>query len=338
MQVIGQLIRQNTSLFALLALPMLAMAAWLAWDSIEAVYVDLIVWINQEQRAFHTSLTKSIGAYADKSSWTTAAAIVSGSFLYGIFHAAGPGHGKVILSTYLLSQPEKVGKSVLLAIISSMVQGLVAILLVYGLFYLFGVVSSDMKLAVNWSERLAFALVGMIGLMLIWRGIKGFGWFKKSHSHHEHSHSHHHDHSHAHAHAHDADGVCSTCGHAHIPSVDQVESVNDWRTLVGVVLSIGMRPCSGAILVLVFSRFSGIPWAGALAVLAMSVGTAITVSALAVLSVQARGFALRLMGTNNSLAAFAANSATIACGLLLLSIGIGLMTTSFAPPIRSMGL
>ncbi len=343
MQINGQSIRQNPGKLALLALPLLAAVLWFAWEGISDIYVNLIVWINQEQRLFHKSLTKSISAYADNSGFATAIAIITGSFLYGVFHAAGPGHGKVILSTYLLSQPEKIGKSVVLAVISSLVQGLVAIALVYGLFYIFGVVSADMKLAVSWSERLAFALVVAIGLMLVWRGMRGFGWFqnKAKHTtghHHDHAHSHDHSDGHSHNHSHDDHGVCNTCGHAHIPSVEQVNSVNDWRTLAGVVLSIGMRPCSGAILVLVFSRFSGIPWAGAFAVLAMSAGTAITVATLAVLSVQARSFAMRVMVSNGSLASFAANGATIACGLLLASIGIGLMTTSFAPPIRSMGL
>jgi len=344
-------------------LPIIGLTAWAFYGPIADAYVSMIIFINDAQRTFHGTLTDSVSDFADKATYTAAIGVIGGSFFYGIFHAAGPGHGKVILSAYLVSQPEKVGKSVALGAISSLFQGLVAIFLVYGLFYLFGIVSSDMKIAVSWSERLAFALVGLIGLMLVWRGAKALWAFyqpKTSHDHgHGHGHDHGHDHSHGHhdhhshnrskAHDHHAhhtreDGVCSTCGHAHVPSNEQVDAVSDWKTLAGVVLSIGMRPCSGAILVLVFARFTGIPWIGAIAVLAMAAGTAITVSSIAVLAVKARDFAMKLMGSSSSaIANLTAHSATIACGLFLISVGVGLMVTSMgggsvATPGRSMGL
>ena len=321
---------------------LMIVALWLLRLPLHDGYISALSWIYSQQQAFHQILTQNISSFADAAGISTGFAIVSGSFLYGVFHAAGPGHGKIILSTYLLSQPEKVGKSVLLAVLSSLTQGLVAIVLVYGLFYAFGLVSRDMKWAVAWSERLAFALVIAVGLMLVWRALKGVGLFKKSvqqaghtHDHHGHSQSHGHDH---HAHAHDENGVCSTCGHAHVPSAQQVDSAKDLRTALGIIFSIGMRPCTGAVLVLVFARFSGIPWAGIMAVMAMSVGTAITVTALAIFSVKMRDVAMRALGSASGTAERLSYSVAFAGGVVLIVMGYGLLATSFDAPMRSMGL
>lgn len=339
----------------LLVVTAVLLSLWIIYPLVSDLYTAALGWIYDEQRAFHQGLTESIGAFADKAGFSTGLAIVTGSFLYGVFHAAGPGHGKVILSTYLLSKPERVGKSVWLAVLSALVQGIVAILLVYGLFLVFGLVARDTKLAVAWSERLAFALVIVVGAHLVWRTIRGMDWFLRltgKHGAHEHSHDHNHAHAHDHAHthdhhdhahhhhhhSHDENGVCSTCGHAHIPTSDQVEKARDLRSAIGIVLSIGMRPCSGAVLVLIFARFADISWIGVLAVLAMSAGTAITVSALAVLSVKARGLALNLLGSTSGVAGALSQAIAVTGGLVLIAMGYGLLINSFDAPVRSMGL
>lgn len=333
-------------------LPLLLVTGFVVLGTGGELYRDFLAWIYAEQRAFHADMTDSLAAHARGAGLSTGLAIVVGAFLYGVFHAAGPGHGKVILSTYLLTQPEKVGKSVALGLISSLVQGLVAIVLVYGLFFIFGFVARDAKIAVAWSERLAFALVMVVGLMLIWRAAKGMGWIQAergskgsahSHDHHDHSshgHSHGHDHGgdHHHAHTHGADGVCSSCGHAHAPTAEQIDEASDWRSTLGVIFSIGLRPCSGAVLVLVFARFSGIPWSGVAAVVAMSLGTAITVTLIAFLSVKARGLALQLAGSDSGWTDLVAHAMALLGGMLLIAIGYGLMATSFNAPVRSMGL
>ncbi len=333
--------RRATAVFALLTIALI----WLLREPIYDAYISFLGWIYSEQKAFHKVLVQNISSYADRAGISTGFAIVAGSFLYGVFHAAGPGHGKVILSTYLLSQPEKVTKSVTLAVVSSLVQGIVAIVLVYGLFYVFGLVSRDMKWAVAWSERLAFGLVIALGLVLVWRSMKGAGFFRRpkldlhDHGHaHDHEHSHHHHHSDDHPHHRDEHGVCSTCGHAHVPSAEQVDKAADLRTALGIIFSIGMRPCTGAVLVLVFARFAGIPWAGVMAVVAMSMGTAITVTALAVLSVKMRDTAMNILGMSSGLAERASLMVAFAGGVILIAMGYGLLSASFDAPMRSMGL
>ena len=123
-----------------------------------------------------------------------------------------------------------------------------------------------------------------------------------------------------------------------MPTNEQVDAATDWRTTLGVILSIGLRPCTGAILVLVFARFADVAWAGVLAVLAMSLGTALTVSALAITSVGARNFAMKMLGSSGTWGDRLGAYAAIAGGLFLGLIGGGLFYGSFEPATRSMGL
>ena len=113
------------------------------------------------------------------------------------------------------------------------------------------------------------------------------------HHHHDHGHDHHHhghDHNdHGPGHVHD-----EHCGHSHGPTPDQLAGPGGWRRGLGAIVAVGLRPCSGAILVLVFALAQGLFWAGVLATFVMGLGTAITVATIAVLAVSARGLAERL--------------------------------------------
>jgi ABC-type nickel/cobalt efflux system permease component RcnA len=117
------------------------------------------------------------------------------------------------------------------------------------------------------------------------------------HDHHGHAHSHahaHHDHAH---HEHGPGEVCETCGHSHAPDPALLGSDRfDWRTAWAAVASVGIRPCSGALIVLTFAFLNGLWVAGIASVLAMALGTAITVSALATLAVTAKNVAVSIAG------------------------------------------
>ena len=323
------------------------LAVWAAMPLLQAGYQDFLGFVVAKQRAFHDAMKGSLSAMADADGQGGALALIVGSFLYGVFHAAGPGHGKVILSTYLLTQREQVAKSLWLAFASAMMQGMVAIFLVYGLFYLFDVVSREAKLAVTWSERLSFIVVMLLGLWLIWRAIKGLRPYvgrlsKTTHHSHDHSHAHGHGHmhdGHDHSHGHgQGEEICDHCGHAHIPDAHSVGRVNDLRSAMAVILSIGLRPCSGAILVLVFARFVGLQWAGIAAVLAISLGTALTVSLIAFSVVHMRDFALKMFAGSGGSVAIAANALALVGGGIFLIVGYGLLMASFTPVSRGMGL
>jgi len=332
-------ILRRLSPLVLLAAATAAVLAWMAaglpspFES--GAWRRSMAWIMAEQKAFHDQLTGALKALGADGGLSAALWLVAGSAAYGVFHAAGPGHGKAVLTTYLLTNRDRLPRGMAMAVAAAFLQGLVAIVLVYGLVYLAGWVPRDAAVAVDWSERFSYALIAGLGLYLAWRAIRGLWPLVIAPSAPDHvGHHHHGDHDAGHAHGHDDhvhDESCG-CGHAHGPSAEQLEQAGDWRTTLGVVLSIGMRPCSGAVLVLVFARALQIPWAGVAGVAAMSAGTAATVMALAALAVFARDRAVALVGSRSAGGlAVAANTVALAGGALLIAVGVSLLSASFAP-------
>lgn len=261
-------------------------------------------WLQDQQRAFYGAMTQSLDAL--RTDWTAFWVLGGLSFFYGIFHAAGPGHGKVVISSYMLANETQLRRGVTLSVISAMLQSLVAIVFVSIAAGVLGLTSIALSDVANWIGIASYGLIVLLGLWLVARKI--FGWGHHHHDHNDmaekaHAHLHgnaghdhdHHGHDHGHHHhdhdAHDHDG------HAHV--VGPEVTGGSWREQIGVVLAVGLRPCSGALVVLVFALSQGLMVAGISAVLLMGLGTAITVALLATIAVTAKGLARRVGGADN---------------------------------------
>lgn len=282
------------------------------------------IWVYQQQRKFHRELTTHLRKLSKGGDWHVALALIGASFLYGLLHAAGPGHGKAVMTGYLVTHRETVRRGVQLAVASAFCQGLVAIFLVYGLISLAGWLPRETQTAVTWSERMSFALVSLVGAFLLYRGLKGL-WKRLRPAA---ECGHHHEHGHVHD---------ESCSHVHMPSPDVVENATDWKTMVGVVLSIGIRPCTGAIIVLVFAKAVALSWIGIAAVIAMSAGTALAIATLAATAVGIRKVAINLPVTPAKYLGHAADIAAALGGIAILLIGISLLSTAFGPVHPIMG-
>ena len=267
-------------------------------------------WIVARQQEVNRSLADAIRRLKAGDGLSAALLLGGLSFAYGILHAAGPGHGKAVISSYVLADGQTMRRGVILAFMAAFVQALAALIVVAILVL---VLKSTRTTIVNtelWLERASWAFVAVFGAWLLWRQLRPLitagqtlahahaGHSHAHHDHHHHDHDHHaahkhHDHS---AHAHTSADACETCGHAHMPAPDALKTDWSWRRAVTLALAIGIRPCTGAILVLVFAISQGLMWAGVFATFAMAIGTAITVSALAALAVGSRELATRLAG------------------------------------------
>jgi nickel/cobalt transporter (NicO) family protein len=139
----------------------------------------------------------------------------------------------------------------------------------------------------NWIGIASYALVALLGLWLIGRKL-----FGRQHQHvSAGAHRHHaHDHGHDHHHKHEDDAH----DHQHVVTAEATRG--SWREQLGVVLAVGLRPCSGALIVLAFALSQGVLLAGIVAVVLMALGTALTVAILASLAVGVKGFAYRAAG------------------------------------------
>jgi len=280
--------------------------------------------IVSEQRQFHRKLAASLETIRKERSAAAAWGLIVISFLYGVFHAAGPGHGKAILTAYLSTHRERLRRGILLSAAAATVQGLTAILLVFGLTTLAGWAARDTQSAVRWAEQISFVLVAALGGYLVFRAAAGLRRSLASRA--AHAHGPHYTHAYAgDGHSHDH------CGHAHLPTPGQLDTARDVRAMAGVVLSIGIRPCSGAVLVLAVANLFGIAWAGIAAVFAMSLGTAIAVATLALLVLSARNLVAALVATESRTAVVGGQIVALAGGTIILALGAMLFAGSLGP-------
>lgn len=322
---------------------------------LSAFFGQVSVW----QTHFYRQLTAAVRAWqADGgAAWT----LIGLSFAYGVFHALGPGHGKAVISSYVLANRQTARNGALLALLSSLVQALVAIAMVAALALVFNATAAVMNQATRWLELASYALVTLLGAWLVWIKairpllrrrpapamavaaapmsvasapvLKGAAALRaigvRASAPHGHAvapaqpHDHDHDHDHDHVHAHHDD--CG-CGHAHVPPPDQVAGPLSWRRAWSAIFAVGLRPCSGALIVLVFALSQGFFLAGVASALAMGLGTGLTVAALACLAVAAGGAATTLGSRLSGVAAARlrygvealAALAVLALGVLLL--------------------
>lgn len=294
-------------------------------------------WVQEQQRVFYGAMTDALDRM--RSDWTAFWVLGGLSFLYGVFHAAGPGHGKVVISSYVLANERQLRQGIALSALSALLQSLVAIGFVLVLAGVLQMTSTAMGDAAHWVGVLSYALVALLGLWLIARKI--FGWGHHHHHHHEepvkrdiwhehaghdhghgHDHHHHHDHDHDHDHAHEHHAE-----HMH-HAVGPADLKGSWREKLGVVLAVGLRPCSGALVVMVFALSQGVLAAGVVSVLLMGLGTAITVAVLASLAVGAKGLVSRLGGADSALAQGIVWWAELAGAVFVLLFGVLLLMAS----------
>lgn len=304
--------------------------------------VRVTAWIHAKQRELHRDLVRNMRAIAGESTAKAGWALIVASFLYGVFHAVGPGHGKAVLATYLGTQPHRLRRGLQLAAAGAFAQGAVAVALVYGLVIIGGWLPRDTQDVVNWSERLGFALVAAVGFALAWRGARAlWAWWRNAgaggHGHHDAAHAHHHDahhhdahhdhghHDHHHAHVHGPH-----CDHLHAPSPEML-ATSGWRANLAIVLSMGLRPCTGAILVLVLAFALDMLWVGVFSVAAMSLGTGLALIAMGVVVIKARQWAMARLGAHEGQAHLAMDGLAFVGGCAVMLLGTSLLLATFGP-------
>jgi nickel/cobalt transporter (NicO) family protein len=289
----------------------------------------LFAWVAFYQAAFYKELTHALAAV--KVSGHAFYWLAGVSFLYGVFHAVGPGHGKAVITSYLLVSRQTVKRGIVISFAAALLQGLTAIAIVLVAAVLLRTTAVGMTRATNWLEIISYALIAAVGGWLLWIKATGRGHHHHvhaGHSHGRHSHGHndhlHHDHSHhhaEHAHAHDHDNS----EHSHAPDPRLLSQPLTVSRAWAATLAVGIRPCSGALIVLVFALSQSMLLAGIGSVLAMSLGTFITVSALAVLAVSAKDLALRVAGLENDTTERIMRVVEIGGAVVVLLLGLTLL-------------
>jgi nickel/cobalt transporter (NicO) family protein len=344
----------------------------------------LLGWIFAKQALFYRELSGLIRAA--KTDGSALWGLMGISFIYGIFHAAGPGHGKAVISSYLVANEETWRRGIALSFASALLQAITAIVIVAVAAVLIGATAKAMGDTVRVIELVSYGLIVLVGARLLW--VKGRAFFRTlsalraapdpamAHAHddhaactrhdhadnsiiphaHEHGHAHQHahesthahrhdcdhshdvvaphahDHEHGHVHDHDHDQEESVLpwGHAHGPEPEQLAGPGGWRRGLSAIIAVGLRPCSGAIIVLVFALAQGLFVAGIASTLVMGIGTAITVAAIATLAVGAKTVAKRFAATRTGYGTLMLRGVEVGAAVVVIAFGVLLLTGTIA--------
>lgn len=307
----------------------------------------LFAYVNYEQQAFYRALTGALKAMREDPWQLTS--LIGLSFAYGVFHAAGPGHGKAVISSYMIANEVELRRGVVISFISAFIQGIVAVLLVGVAWLVLRGSGITLTQATHAMEIASFVMViafggwllfrklrsmiqgmprrevvataeGPISMMLDWQdsatkdtGTYAFGEKQARKE----------------GHSFISGMACETCGQSHMPDPSLLGSDTfSIREAWSAIVAVGLRPCSGALLVMTFSLLNGLYLGGILSVLAMSVGTAITVAILATLAVTAKGTAVRIAGHGSKASIWIGNTIEIVGAILVICFGALLLGAS----------
>ena len=258
------------------------------------------------QSSLFLALKSALGAV--KTDPAAAWSLVGLGFAYGVFHAAGPGHGKAVIASYILSTERALLKGITLSLAAALIQALVAISLVGGVFIIVGGTAPTMMKTANAVELSGFALVAAIGLVMTWRKAGKLLAVAALST----------------ARAAPVAGEC--CDHVHLPSPERLDRISGFADMAGIALGAGIRPCAGAILLLVFALTQHLLWAGVAATISMAIGTALTTGAIATLAVYAKHFALHLGGGRGTGGVILVSGLELAAAAFVVALGLSLFT------------
>jgi ABC-type nickel/cobalt efflux system permease component RcnA/ABC-type uncharacterized transport system substrate-binding protein len=335
-------------------------------------------WIAARQAEFYKGLTDTLGDIKENGSavWL----LLAIAFLYGVFHAAGPGHGKAVITSYVLASGDTVKRGIAISFAAAFVQALSAIVIVGVATLIVGATAQQMTGVTDWLEIASYAAIVLLGLWLVW--LKTFGGGHHHHHHHHfpmpagagaggghdhHDHDHHghghtgHDHGHAHqprhGHAHgrhhhgeadvleapptvpqDLDALSArraATAAAVVPPATAASAPppsGNWLTRAwSAILAVGIRPCSGAIIILVFALSQGLLLAGIAATFVMALGTGLTVAILATIAVSAKGLAMRFADAESGRGATVLRIVEIGGAFAVLIFGVLLLGGALYP-------
>ena len=286
----------------------------------------IAVFILDIQSRFSEAMTTSLSLFKQGNSGLLS--FIAIGFAYGIFHAAGPGHGKAVIAAYAFSREKAVGRTIAMATAAATLQTVVAITLVTSLSLIIRVTAPTMRNTTQVVELISYLAIAIVGLALLWEKASGLAFMIGGGGHnsdHDNDHIHHYDHHHNHTH-HIIDRHAHH-GHTHAPISPRSTGL---KGIISAVLAAGIRPCSGSILILVFALSQNLYGIGILAAVAIGTGTAITTSGLAVFAILAKTAALKIVKAHsNEKAILVVNGLEVLAAAFVFTLGASLIITTF---------
>ena len=221
------------------------------------------------QYQVNTEIAIRMKALETGGSFTALLFALGGAFLYGMAHALGPGHGKFVIVSYFMGREVHVLRGLIMALQMAVVHVIAAVVIVW---------IADVVLKASLGIGLAevpgvragsFLIIAVIGLYMLYQAVRISLGHTDTHQNYA-NHNHAHEHSHHHGHSHTTEGGL-------------------------VAMAVGMVPCPGAILVMLFAVANDMIYPGFMLVAAMSAGIGLTIAVLGVGTILARQLVTRII-------------------------------------------
>jgi nickel/cobalt transporter (NicO) family protein len=261
----------------------------------------VVAFILSKQAEFTRAMT--LAARAVRTDWSALWSLIGLAFTYGVFHAAGPGHGKAIVASYIVANENALKRGATVATLAAVLQGVVAIVLVAVIALILQGTRQTMTGAVNTIETISYAAIAAFGFWLLVRKIRSLLLLRT--------------------------GGSEACDHFHMPAPGEVMNWSTKDTLAAIFAA-GLRPCSGAVLILIFTLSQGVFWAGIAAVAAMSAGTALTTSGIAAMAVYFKALAVRMASGRGQGGTILVRCIEIIAACAVLVLGLTLLSGHWA--------
>lgn len=278
----------------------------LGWFWFSGGFDSLGRWAASQQRDFQNAIAGGLRRVRG-GEMAAITGVLLACFAYGLAHAAGPGHGKVLIGGYGMARKVPMLRLSLIALAASLGQAVTAVLLVYAGIL---VLNLGREVMVDVTEAImapvSYAAIALIGMWLVWRGLR-----KLLHQEPDHAHQ-------------GEDRTCSSCGHAHGPSLEQVEQAGSLREAAILIAGIAVRPCTGALFVLIITWQMGIGGLGIAGAFAMAFGTALITIFVGLVAGGLRGGMLAGLSGSQQFAKAAAGVEFLA-GMIVVFLAGGLL-------------
>jgi ABC-type nickel/cobalt efflux system permease component RcnA len=223
--------------------------------------------VNAAQRQLNQTLSRELRRLRGGEVTSAALGVAWIAFLYGVLHAIGPGHGKLVVSSLFLARDARLRTAVGISWLVSLLQTLSAIAIVSVVALALGRGGFAVLRDSRRIELVCYGLIALIGLVMLVGALRE-AW----------------GHRHAARHAPNAPGAAQGA------------------TSAGLVLATGLTPCASAIIILLFAFGQELYLVGVAACLVMAVGMGLTVSLVGLAAVAARRGTVRLVGPSSAAA------------------------------------
>ena len=279
-----------------------------------SAFGDIGRWIFDLQRRANRAIANHMQEIRDGKSMGPLLLGLLLALLYGAVHTLGPGHGKFVVVTYFLAREAKISKGLWMGVQIAVTHVIAAVVAVFVadlvLRQMFG--GSPAQLTIV--RIVSYGLIAVIGLYMLVQAIRRALGHTTGHHHH-------------HGHAHGENGGHQE-GHGH-----RVTAQAGGRQMTLLSLSVGLVPCTGALLVMLYAIANDIMVAGALLVAAISFGMAGMLAVLAVISILFRRAVAAGIAKTSDTPSRWAQGIDILGGVAITAVGALLLAGTIWPPV-----